>query len=60
MTVERLLVALDDGSIYWLTFDEETPGKMLRPPDGTAVVHMDVDHMQGAVYAVLYKKGILR
>lgn len=60
ISTERLLIALDDGSIYWLILGDEILSGMLRSPDGTAIVHMDVDHMQGAVYAVLFKKGILR
>ncbi|CAG9539972.1 unnamed protein product [Cercopithifilaria johnstoni] len=62
VSAERLLIALDDGSIYWLTIDDDDniSSGMLRLPDGTAIVHMDVDHVQGAVYAVLFKKGILR
>ncbi|KAM3717158.1 Protein roller-3 [Dirofilaria immitis] len=61
VSAERLLIALDDGSIYWLTIDDdEVLSGVLRFPDGTAIVHMDVDRMQGAVYAVLFKKGILR
>lgn len=38
---------------------EEKP-TLLRSPDDTPVVHMDVDHMQEKLYAVLKKKGILR
>uniref|UniRef100_A0A1I8EBK5 receptor protein-tyrosine kinase n=1 Tax=Wuchereria bancrofti TaxID=6293 RepID=A0A1I8EBK5_WUCBA len=60
VSAERLLIALDDGSIYWLTIGDEVLSGILRSPDGTAIVHMDVDHMQDAVYAVLFKKGILR
>ncbi|EJD76761.1 TK protein kinase [Loa loa] len=60
VSAERLLIALDDGSIYWLTTGDEVLSGLLRSPDGTAIVHMDVDHIQGAVYAVLFKKGILR
>uniref|UniRef100_A0A0R3RIS6 Receptor protein-tyrosine kinase n=1 Tax=Elaeophora elaphi TaxID=1147741 RepID=A0A0R3RIS6_9BILA len=61
VSIERLLIALDDGSIYWLKIEEdEISNGLLRSPDGTAIVHMDVDHIQGAVYAVLFKRGILR
>ncbi|VDK28704.1 unnamed protein product [Gongylonema pulchrum] len=58
--MELLLVALDDGSIYRLITGEEISSELLRSPDGTAIVHMDVDDLQDAVYAVLYKTGILR
>ncbi|VDK61397.1 unnamed protein product [Onchocerca ochengi] len=61
VSAKRLLIALDDGSIYWLTIDDDqVRSGMLRSPDGTAIVHMDVDRMQGAIYAVLFKRGILR
>lgn len=60
VSAERMVVALDDGSIYWLAIGDEVASGLLRQPDGIAIVHMDVDHMQGSVYAVLHKKGILR
>ncbi|VDN07737.1 unnamed protein product [Thelazia callipaeda] len=61
LSAKRLLIALDDGSIYWLSMDDESVSSgLLRTPDGTAIVHMDVDHLQDTVYAVLFKKGILR
>ena len=57
---ERLLIALDDGSIYWMDINEKITTGQLRFADGTAIVHIDIDHMQKKLYAVMYKKGILR
>ena len=60
MASDKLFVGLDDGSIFCLTIGSEGKANILRQPDGVAITHMDVDHMQQKLYAVLHKKGILR